>query len=163
MNIFFVDFFPDELPDVDFLHYLLLNDSEDFSVQNPAATQEIAPIDFSVEDRAAVQELLEEIPLFLWRILLPGTMEELDQVFFEEFMNLTTMSAESNMNSFNTEPTTYSLTSELERGTLEPVGEFGCTTEVPNATIDTPSVIPQDATISGVFANNNFPRCIIHY
>ncbi|XP_028413307.1 uncharacterized protein LOC114536157 isoform X1 [Dendronephthya gigantea] len=136
---FFADKYRDVLNLNDRLDYASY-DTEDFSVENHAATHEVSHLsgslsptenswgeDFLLLNPAVVQKILDEIPEEILSSTenLLGTMEEPDQVFHENFMNLTTMSAESNMNSFHTETTIDNMVLEPNTGTLERINRFG--------------------------------------
>jgi hypothetical protein len=116
----------DNLPDNTWI-----NDT-DF-VQNPGATQNVLDeywnywidTEFSGQNSVAVQQSVLDHSLFSTENLL-GTLEEPDQDFQEEFINInlaTIMPTESIMNSLNTDLTAGYLSSELNLGNnviLEP-------------------------------------------
>ncbi|XP_028416812.1 uncharacterized protein LOC114541020 [Dendronephthya gigantea] len=128
----FRDIFPDDFPDDSAIF------TPDFFCQSLVPLHNVLEVpllhseNLNFEDETfsntynVVAELLEEIPedILLSTENLLGTMEETDQIFHE---NLTTMSAESNMNSrsFHTEPTTDNIASEPSTGTLERINRFG--------------------------------------
>ena len=99
---------------------------------------------FYVESTAVIW-VSEPSRVYILHVLLSPEYIFVCEVFLGEYIDLTTMSTESNMNSFNTESTTDNLASESDRARHGPIDEYYFTP-------DPPSEIHVHE--SGVFANS---------